>query len=574
MSGRPRHVIRVGVACAAALFTAVSVLSAGAPPSDTVVIDLSSVPFDSYGQLARLLPEWDEALAAGTRRITISSTEAALLLETGVPVRVVGRSTAPASWPACYTPLAQTEAWARGLAEDRPDLIRLMDVGDSLCKLRGGCNTPDGDRIDGSDLYVLRLSASQSALRGRVWIDGGMHAREIPTTQLMRTVVEFLVAGFGADPQVTYLLLTHELFVGINSNPDGRALVELGATEPHGGAPWSWRKNARLTPGCAWPPASGDHAGVDLNRNHAFHWDAPGHSAAVCDETYRGATPGSEPETDAYEAAIRGIFADRRGPDDGDPAADDTAGVLLNFHNATVPGAVLTPWGWTTDPSPDDAGLAAIAARLARDNGYEVRRSLYPVSGNTRDWGYGELGIPSYVVELEGDTFFTPCEALPRVFGGWIEPVQAALGLSDAAYQRIRGPEAAALEVIPSPDGPQLLARIEAPAGTTTSAAELVIAKPDGSPVPGFAGLDAPAGSGLPMRALDGFYDGRSEVAVMDFAGLALPGGARYLAVVRPASAEAVGLERAAFIDIPVRHVPTKPPPPAVPALLPRVLTR
>ena len=56
------------------------------------------------------------------------------------------------------------------------------------------------------------------------------------------------------------------------------------------------------------------------------------------------------------------------------------------------------PWGWTTALSPNNAQLVAIAEKFITQTTapvYNWEFPLYPVSGNTRDWGYGELGIPS-----------------------------------------------------------------------------------------------------------------------------------------------------------------------------------
>jgi hypothetical protein len=264
-----------------------------------------------------------------------------------------------------------------------------------------------------------------------------------------------------------------------------------------------------------------------------------------CDETYRGSAPGSEPETVAFEAVVRRAFADRRGSADDDAAPADTSGILLNYHNATVPGTVLIPWGWTDEPSPNDYELRMIGNRLARDPGYEVRNALYPVSGNTRDWGYGELGVPSFVIELEGDDFFTSCAVLPEVIGGQIGPLETALGLADRPYLRIQGPEVLSVTVGTDPHEIRASARGTGP----IEAAEAVLASPDGEPIDALPGLDAPEGAGIPMTATDGVLDSPSEDVTLDIDALAL-GPGRHLVVVRASGQGAWGIAHAAWVTI------------------------
>ena len=73
-------------------------------------------------------------------------------------------------------------------------------------------------------------------------------------------------------------------------------------------------------------------------------------------------------------------------------------GAMINFHNYTSPGTMLYPWSWTEARAPNYEGLSTIAAQYAAPIGYVTKNSLYPVSGDARDWAYGELGIPGYVI--------------------------------------------------------------------------------------------------------------------------------------------------------------------------------
>lgn len=520
----------------------------GLPSASPVVLDLSAVPIADAERLADALPAWEEAINAGTQQVTVSSEDARRLAGLGFEVTVIDRleqADPLTPWPGCYNRLDEVYAWLEDFAGQNGELMEIFDIGDSWCKTQGGCTTPGGDALAGRDILVARITAegSISPKEGRFWIDGGIHAREIPTIELMKATIERIVKGYGVDPQITYLLDHRELYVGISSNPDGRLLVEMGADTYQVG-PWMWRKNANTdqSEGCTWSSNSGGAYGIDLNRNHVFKWDAEGHSKNPCDATYRGTEPGSEPEIQHYANYLRTIFADQRGEGDDDPASIDTTGLMINFHNATMPGSTLVPWGWTEAKSANDLGLWAIGARYSLHNGYETKYSLYPVSGNTRDWGYGELGIPAYVIELQGNSFVAPCSELPGVLRQNHDAIDMMLGLADRPYQRIHGPEATRLSLstarAKAGERVRVRARVTDVRGgkDAVASAQVQLARPAGLsagnlPAPG-DGVDA----GLPMQADDGAFDETSEWVSLDLdtTGL-LPG--RYYIVVRGADA-------------------------------------
>jgi len=528
-----------------------------------VVVDISRVPRHRAAALASAIPEWEEPISSGTERITLRRSRFETLRDAGFDISVIGPAAELPPWPACYHTLDEVYAEVIALVEEHPGLLELIDIGDSYCKAAGGCTTPAGDTIPGADLYVVRVTGESSPAdkAGRMWIDGGLHSRELPSVELALATLEHMVDGYGVDARITYLLDHRELFIGIASNPDGRQLVELGAREPYSDQPWLWRKNGHDEEAdCSWPPTSGSQFGVDLNRNHDFKFDVEGHSKNPCAQTYRGTSPASEPEIQAYEDFVRSIFPDQRGPEDTDPAPDDVTGFLINFHNATYPGTMLVPWGWTTDKSPNDAELWAIAERYTALNGYRIQYSLYPVSGNTRDWSYGELGIPSYVIELQGDSFVSPCVELPDIIQQNLDAITVMLGLSDRPYTRIRGPEVTRLEASSEIGlrGREVLARATElrSGGGTIAGVELALVPVGGAPAdwPLPRPSDAP-GSWLPMAPLDGAFDGRSEdvSVVLPTDGLA-PGN--YIAAIRAVDGDGNwGAADATWVEISERTV-------------------
>ncbi len=339
------------------------------PPSGRYYVEIDVNSSQDAADLAQLLPDWDEAFEAGSSTIILTAAEIARVRSQGYTVTVVGDAPAiPDVWPACYSHLTDLNTWLEVFAADHPTFVDLIDYGDSWCKTQGGCTSPAPQNWSwpGDDLIVARITnkLADGPKTGRFFVDAGIHAREIPTPELAKAFIEMLVNGYGSDPDITWLLDEREVYVVLSSNPDGRRLVELGAgTEPpYAGNPWYWRKNGNYSIAgslaCAWPPSSGSHFGIDMNRNHVFKWEGPfgGYSTYVCDQTYRGPSPASEPEITAYEDFVRSIIPDQRGPGDNDPAPADATGFLINLHNYTS-GVILVPWGWTTANSPNNAAV-------------------------------------------------------------------------------------------------------------------------------------------------------------------------------------------------------------------------
>ena len=159
------------------------------------------------------------------------------------------------------------------------------------------------DPNNGWDIFVLRLT--QSTVPGPkpvFFANFAIHAREYTTAELGTRFAEFLAAGYGVDPDVTWLLDHHEVHLMLQSNPDGRKRAETGLL---------WRKNTN-NDYCS----NTDSRGADLNRNFDFQWACcGGSSSSQCDTTYHGPTAASEPEIQVLQDYVKSIFPDQRGPD-------------------------------------------------------------------------------------------------------------------------------------------------------------------------------------------------------------------------------------------------------------------
>ena len=291
-----------------------------------------------------------------------------------------------------------------------PTLVEKVDIGDSWCKVHPGqCVLPSP--WNGYDLFALRLTNKNiPGPKPVLWVDGDIHAREIATPEVVIRMIDYLLNNYNTDADVHWLVDYHDIWLMPEVNPDGHHIVEAGG---NGNSPYLYRKNGDNMGGggCSWPPSSSNHFGVDNNRNFPFRWGCcNGSSGFVCDQTYRGTSAGSEPETMAITNMLRALVPDQRGPGDTDVAPITATGVYQNIH--TVVPVNLFPWGWSSTRMPNYAETNNIAAHMsaanAGGNGYpfgSIIDQLYTVDGGSIDWAYGELGMAAFSTELSGQDF-------------------------------------------------------------------------------------------------------------------------------------------------------------------------
>ncbi len=292
----------------------------------------------------------------------------------------------------CYETVEETFAAAQGMATAHPTLAQWLDAGDSWAKSKNQ---------GGYDMRVLKLTNSAvGGTKPKLFINSAIHAREYTTAPLALSFARWLIDGYGVDADATWILDHQEVHLMLQSNPDGRKKAEAGVL---------WRKNIDSDDGCRRK----NSLGTDLNRNFSFTWNSTngrGSSGKPCNETYRGPSAGSEPETQAIESYIHSLWTDRRGPNQGDAAPADTSGVHLDLHSYSQ--LVLWPWGETNTPSGNATALTTMGRRLAFFNGYTPEQSigLYPTDGTSDSPSYGELGVASFTIEL-GTSFFESCSS-------------------------------------------------------------------------------------------------------------------------------------------------------------------
>ncbi len=408
-----------------------------------------------------------------------------------------------------------------------PNLTELLDIGDAWLGTQGGYPR---------DIWVLRISNEdpqygEIASKPPFILMANTHAREVSTPEMAIRYIKYLTSGYlgqggyGTDPDVTWLVNHHVVYVVVSENPDGRVINEIDWTE-------YWRKNVDNDDGCA------SSFGVDLNRNSSFKWGCCGGSDPnPCGETYRGPSRASEPETAAMQTFAAQIFGDWNGSNGDDqlpPASPDTTpGIFISLHS--YQDEIL--WAYECAPNcgqtPNSAQLSTIGHKLADVTGEHMNPTgfLYTVDGGMIDFIYGKLGIAAYTYEI-GPTygtcadFFPPygcqdgIDGMPRNFWAEMGPSWVyANKIAGSPYKTAYGPDAQNLLVDPS----------TVPGGLPVNlTATILDQRYPGEPLTNIAGaeffIDTPGvdGSGTAFSPVDGAWDETNEAvaAVVDTTGL------------------------------------------------------
>ncbi|MGW7417456.1 M14 family zinc carboxypeptidase [Streptomyces sp. NPDC054863] len=265
-------------------------------------------------------------------------------------------------------------------AQKYPDLTKLVSIGKT---------------VQGKDILALKLTkgakrTGDGAKPSTLYMSN-QHAREWITPEMNRRLMHHYLDNYGKDKRITKLVDSSEIWFLLSANPDG---YDYTHSSPADGVRL-WRKNLRDTNGNG-TIESGD--GIDLNRNFAFKWgyDNEGSSPDPADETFRGPTPNSEPETKALDA-----FQKRIG-----------FKYAINYHSAAE--LILYGIGWqVATGSPDDVALKALAGTPENPAvpGYhpQVSSELYITNGEADGHAGNVNGIKMFTPEM------TTCETASHI---------------------------------------------------------------------------------------------------------------------------------------------------------------
>lgn len=446
---------------------------------------------------------------------------------------------------ACYRTVEETLSTMDTLVETHAGLASIVDIGESWRRTQNSAN--------GFPLRVLRLTNHAIESKKPVlFAMSSVHAREYTPAELMTRFAEELLAGYGTDPDSTWLLDNNEFHLLLQANPDGRKRAEQAVL---------WRKNENMThcPQSNGNPTSTNHPGVDLNRNYPWSWFTNnGSSGMACQATFRGPSSGSEPETQAVVAYLREIFPDTRDalPNQPSIAADaGTQGLFLDMHSYT--GLVLWPWGGTGITGNNQA-FVTLGRRLAWFNNYTPQQSLnlYPTDGTTIDQAYGDLGVPALTYEL-GTSFFQDCATFENtILPDNLASLRYGARAMHATYTLPAGPDAYGLDVevaVVEQGTPVLItatvddSRFRSGPGTPSTVHAIAGANLFVGRLPWQAGAVA-----LPMSATDGNFNSASEAVHYSLDTTSLAPGRHMLFVQGHDSAGEAGPPSAVFIDVKV----------------------
>jgi carboxypeptidase T len=350
----------------------------------------------------------------------------------GIPILVLSSQVLAASgtipnYP-CYRIVESMYQTAEDIANRHPNLAEWIDVGDSWEK------TADEG---GYDIKVLKLTNKNiPGPKPALFTTSSIHAREYATAELMTRFAETLVDGYGKDPDITWMLDYHEAHLLLVFNPDGRKRAEANVM---------WRKNTNRN----YCGNTSRNRGVDLNRNFDYRFGDVG-SSNQCSETYRGPSAASEPETQAVQNYLRSLFEDRRGDDQTLPVPLDTQGIYLDIHSY---GEII----YQPRRSPNDYEITTLNRKLSYFNGYRPILNFadyqQELKGTVEDdyeshflnytyaFGYGDLGVASYLIEL-GRAFFQNCNYFrDNILQQNLAALTYALKVVSAPYQLPSGPD-------------------------------------------------------------------------------------------------------------------------------------
>lgn len=511
----------------------------------------------------------------------------------------------------CYRTVEETYADMAALAADYPTLASWIDIGDSWDKVQyiaatdGGSISPPPDLPTGYDLQILVLTnsaftptvttvvtdvltntitipitqtgtpTSTGALttttvvtsyvpvttttvlsKPHFFLLAAIHARELTPAETAARFAERLVAGYGVDPDITWLLDYNQIHIVPIGNPDGRKFAEQ--------LEW-WRKNTNTTDSCLEIGSNEPLFplyGVDLNRNSSFQWNmCEGNSCSSgdsCSIVFRGSAPASEPETEAIESYMRSIFADRRGPQIADAAPLDTSGLMISMHSFSE--LILYPWGFRAAVAPNRDQLRTLANKFGYFTGYRACQSgafgcIYQTDGTTDDWSYGELGVSSFTFEL-GTEFFESCSDFEETVLDEVMPsLLYAAKSTRLPYQLPAGPEILNISLAARPTAPASFV-LSAVADDTRFASHGFWNEPTQSIRSVRYSIDSPAwitGTVVyTMTALDASWDEPIENVVGIFETSGLSDGRHTLFVQGQDADGNWGVSSAAFFTLPI----------------------
>ncbi|NQU04707.1 MAG: T9SS type A sorting domain-containing protein [Calditrichaeota bacterium] len=271
-------------------------------------------------------------------------------------------------------------------SEEYPDWIVLDSIGHSA--------------EYGLPIWMVKISDNpdRNEPEAAILLVGQVHAEEVVGVEIILEIMKQLLDN-NEENDFRQRLEGLELYLIPTANPEGLEIV-------HSGVDVTFRKNCRdnigdgelrIQDGTGW-----DTSGVDINRNFGLHWDR-GDTLFRPEEnyiynTYRGAAPFSEPESQALrDLALQHPFL-----------------YSIVYHGSRSGNSaelLIAPWFWRENNiikrPPDASAINALGESLAelmpkQNNPDEHYRSVQSMQrkGQLQDWFYVETGTIQYMAEV------------------------------------------------------------------------------------------------------------------------------------------------------------------------------
>ena len=279
-----------------------------------------------------------------------------------------------------------------------PDICKLYDIGNTRGKeysMAGNSYYNDYSH----EIWAMKVSdnVEEEEDEPSVFYMAEHHAREPISLEVNMYVLNHIISNYGSDPTITDEVNNKQIWFMPLVNPNGHKIVTDEVDL------W-WRKNIRdNNENGSINFGGGD--GVDPNRNYAWNWGGEGSSGNTNSETYRGPSAFSEPEIQA----MRDILGSHH----------FVTGITYHSYSELV----LFPFGYANNiQAPDHDALEELANEMAfaipaAGGGYYdpmPSYELYPASGTTDDYAYGEHGVFSFTIEL-GTEFIPPASQIEGI---------------------------------------------------------------------------------------------------------------------------------------------------------------
>lgn len=253
-----------------------------------------------------------------------------------------------------YKDPEEIERFVKYFSIKYPNLTKLVSIGKS---------------IEGRDIWAIKISDNpeiDELDEPTVLFNSMHHAREVMSPEVSIDIIQYLLENYNQDQKVTDWVNKNQIWILPMFNVDGNNKM------------WNddkwWRKNTR-----------GGY-GVDLNRNYPAGWNkCNGSSSRRSSDTYRGPSPGSEPETQAMMNFVKKIR----------PVFD------ISYHSYSE--LVIYPLGCRPEKAKNKEVVEEIGRDIAKKLNYTAGTAwelLYNADGGDIDWMYETYQVIPFVIEL------------------------------------------------------------------------------------------------------------------------------------------------------------------------------